>query len=165
MSLYFYEQIFRLDNATSPVTIRSSADPSIFVFDFRRKMALKLLAQTPGASVRFHAITPHQLAQKPEAFLTQTTAGIVPVVRVDGQTLGNGRPGPHTLALMRESDEFVRAMTAKQFIIATGVAMAIAVFWGFCETFANAPHLPAWLIYPLFWAAQGVVSPFIRSSR
>ena len=70
-----------------------------------------------------------------------------------------------TLALMRESDEFVRAMTAKQFIVATGVAMAIAVFWGFCETFANAPHLPAWLIYPLFWAAQGVVSPFIRSSR
>ena len=70
-----------------------------------------------------------------------------------------------TLALMRESDEFVRAMTAKQFIIAAGVAMAIAVFWGFCETFANAPHLPAWLIYPLFWAAFGLVAPFIRSSN
>lgn len=70
-----------------------------------------------------------------------------------------------TLALMRESDEFVRMVTAKQFIIAAGVAMAVATFWGFGETFAGAPHLPAWLIYPLFWAAFGVISPFVRSSN
>lgn len=70
-----------------------------------------------------------------------------------------------TLALMRESDEFVRMVTAKQFIIAAGLAMAIATFWGFGETFAGAPHLPAWLIYPLFWAAFGMVSPFVRSSN
>ena len=70
-----------------------------------------------------------------------------------------------TLALMRESDEFVRMVTAKQFIIAAGLAMAIATFWGFGETFAGAPHLPAWLIYPLFWAAFGLVSPFVRSSN
>ena len=70
-----------------------------------------------------------------------------------------------TLSLMRESDEFVRAVTAKQFILAAGGAMAVAVFWGFGESFAGAPHLPAWLIYPLFWAAYGVVSPFIRASN
>lgn len=70
-----------------------------------------------------------------------------------------------TLALMRESDEFVRMVTAKQFIIASGLAMAAATFWGFGESFAGAPHLPSWLIYPLFWAAFGVVSPFIRSSN
>ena len=39
-----------------------------------------------------------------------------------------------TLALMRESDEFVRMVTAKQFIIASGLAMAAATFWGFGET-------------------------------
>jgi len=70
-----------------------------------------------------------------------------------------------TLSLMRESDEFVRAVTAKQFIVAAGLAMAVATFWGFGETFAGAPHLPAWLIYPLFWGAFGVVSPFIRDSN
>ncbi|MBD7941193.1 hypothetical protein [Brevundimonas guildfordensis] len=70
-----------------------------------------------------------------------------------------------TLALMRESDEFVRMVTAKQFIIASGLAMAAATFWGFGESFAGAPHLPAWLIYPLFWAAFGLVSPFVRSSN
>lgn len=70
-----------------------------------------------------------------------------------------------TLALMRESDEFVRGVTAKQFIVAAGLAMAVATFWGFGESFAGAPHMQTWLIVPVFWGLYGVVSPFIRSSR
>ena len=70
-----------------------------------------------------------------------------------------------TLSLMRESDEFVRALVAKQFIVASGLAMAVASVWGFGESYAQAPHIPAWLIYPLFWACFGVVAPFVRSSR
>jgi len=70
-----------------------------------------------------------------------------------------------TLSLMRESDEFVRAVVAKQFIVAAGLAMAIASVWGFGESYADAPHLPAWLIYPLFWGCFGLVAPFIRTSR
>ena len=70
-----------------------------------------------------------------------------------------------TLSLMRESDEFVRAVTAKQFIISAGLAMAVATFWGFAETFAGAYHLPAWLVYAAFWAIFGCVAPFIRSSN
>src|SRR5690606_12615319 len=69
-----------------------------------------------------------------------------------------------TLSLIRESDEFVRAVTAKQFIVAAGLAMALATFWGFAETFAAAPHLPGWLVYAAFWAFFGCVSPFIRAS-
>lgn len=70
-----------------------------------------------------------------------------------------------TLSLMRESDEFVRAVVAKQFILASGLAMAVASVWGFGESYAAAPHLPAWLIYPLFWACFGVISPFVKSSN
>jgi hypothetical protein len=70
-----------------------------------------------------------------------------------------------TLSLIRESDEFVRAVTAKQFILASGLAMAAATFWGFAETFAAASHLPGWLVYPAFWAFFGCVAPFIRSSN
>ena len=70
-----------------------------------------------------------------------------------------------TLSLMRESDEFVRAVTAKQFILAAGLAMAIASVWGFGESYADAYHIPAWIIYPLFWACFGLVAPFVRSSR
>ena len=70
-----------------------------------------------------------------------------------------------TLSFMRDSDEFVRAVTAKQFIIAAGVAMAAFSAWGFGESFAGAPHAEGWMIYPLFWAVFGCVAPFIRSSN
>ncbi|AYG94168.1 hypothetical protein D8I30_02425 [Brevundimonas naejangsanensis] len=69
------------------------------------------------------------------------------------------------LSFMRDSDEFVRAIMAKQFIVASGVAMAVFAAWGFGENFAGAPHLPGWLIIPLFWAAFGATAPFIRSSN
>ena len=70
-----------------------------------------------------------------------------------------------TLMLMRDSDEYVRALTAKRFIVAAGVAMALFSAWGFGESYAEAPHVPGWMIYPLFWAAFGVVSPFVRTTR
>jgi putative oxidoreductase len=70
-----------------------------------------------------------------------------------------------TLSLMNESDEFVRSLTAKQFIIAAGIAMALFSTWGFAESYADAPHIPGWLIYPLFWGVYGFVAPFIKTSR
>jgi hypothetical protein len=70
-----------------------------------------------------------------------------------------------TLALMDESDEFVRALTARRFIVAAGLSMALFSAWGFAESYADAPHAPGWFIFPLFWLAFGVVSPFVRSTR
>lgn len=70
-----------------------------------------------------------------------------------------------TLMLMRDSDEFVRGLTAKRFIIAAGLAMALFSGWGFMETYGDAPHAPGWIIYPLFWALYGIVSPFVRDSH
>lgn len=70
-----------------------------------------------------------------------------------------------TLIYLNEADEFVRAVMTKTFVAATGVAFAVFCVWGFAESYADAPHAPGWLIYPLFWAAFGVVSPFVRTSR
>ena len=70
-----------------------------------------------------------------------------------------------TLALMRDADEFVRALTAKRFILAAGGAMAIATAWGFCEEFAYAPHVPGYWVYMLFWACYAVITPFVRTTR
>src|SRR3712207_3761659 len=47
-----------------------------------------------------------------------------------------------TLALLNEADEFVRALTAKRFIVAAGLAMALFSGWGFGESYADAPHAP-----------------------
>lgn len=70
-----------------------------------------------------------------------------------------------TLALMNESDEFVRALTAKQFIVAAGAAMALFSAWGFAESYADAPHAPGWIVYVLFWGVFGVAAPFIKTTR
>lgn len=70
-----------------------------------------------------------------------------------------------TMALMHDADEFVRRLTANRFIMAAGLAMTLFSGWGFMESYAHAPHVPGWMIYPLFWACFGVTAPFIRSSR
>jgi len=70
-----------------------------------------------------------------------------------------------TLGLMADSDEFVRALTARRFILASGLAMGLFSTWGFAESYAGAPHAPGWLIYPLFWGAFCLVSPLVRSTR
>ena len=69
------------------------------------------------------------------------------------------------LAWMRDSDEFVRALAAKRFVVAAGVAIAIASMWGFMEIYAKAAHVSAAMIYPLLWVAFGTVSPFIRTTH
>ncbi|MBD3246275.1 MAG: branched-chain-amino-acid transaminase [Candidatus Omnitrophica bacterium] len=48
-----------------------------------------------------HVLTRHELFISDECFLTGTAAEIVPVVRVDGRTIGSGHPGTHTKKIMR----------------------------------------------------------------
>lgn len=69
-----------------------------------------------------------------------------------------------TLSFIRESDEFVAAVTAKRFILAAGLAMGLAVFWGFAERFAAAPHLEGWWVYVAFWALMGPMPLFVKDS-
>lgn len=69
------------------------------------------------------------------------------------------------LAWMRDSDEFIRALAARRFIVATGITLALASAWGFMELYATAPHVSGAFVFPLFCLAYGAVSPFIRSTR
>ena len=69
------------------------------------------------------------------------------------------------LAWMKESDEFIRALQAKRFIVAMGLAMAVASTWGFLELYAKAPHASPAMLLPLFYLCFGISSPFIRTSH
>ena len=69
------------------------------------------------------------------------------------------------LRLVADSDEYLRVIWAKRVILSAGIAMVICSLWGFGETYANAPRMQAWLIFPLFWVVSAVVWPFVRSSR
>ena len=69
------------------------------------------------------------------------------------------------LAQIKESDEFIRMMLMKQFLIAAGAAISLSSAWGFAESYAHAPHAPGWLVYILYNACYGITAPFVKSTR
>ena len=68
------------------------------------------LARGLDYRTREEALFEEDLASADEAFLTSTTREIVPVVRVDTQTIGAGVPGPITRALIAEFHKLVAAL-------------------------------------------------------
>jgi branched-subunit amino acid aminotransferase/4-amino-4-deoxychorismate lyase len=44
-----------------------------------------------------------------EAFITSSSRGIIPVVAIDGATIGSGKPGAKTLALRERYGAWVKA--------------------------------------------------------
>ena len=69
------------------------------------------------------------------------------------------------LSWLRDSDEFVRAVHAKRFIVAMGIAMAVASAWGFLEIHAAVRHISPAMILPVFYLGYGLVSPFVKTSH
>jgi branched-chain amino acid aminotransferase len=66
-----------------------------------RNAVLELAAKLGYPAVEA-VFTRHDLFVADECFLTGTAAEMIPVVRVDGRIIGDGRPGPITRALLRE---------------------------------------------------------------
>ena len=65
-------------------------------------------AKNAGLTIEERCLTPQQAATADELFIAVTTKDIVPVVRFDDATLGDGRPGPWTQALIAEFQNFTR---------------------------------------------------------
>jgi len=59
-------------------------------------------AQALEIPVHFEALTPEQIQAVDELFLTSSIREVMPIVSVDGQPIGDGKPGPVTRALHRE---------------------------------------------------------------
>ncbi len=67
------------------------------------------LAREFGIEVREENLTRHDLYVADECFLTGTAAEVVPVVRVDKRTIGDGKPGRTTKRLGEEFHRRTRA--------------------------------------------------------
>lgn len=67
------------------------------------------LAVGLGLDVREIPLTKHDVYIADECFLTGTAAEVVPVVKVDSRTIGDGRPGPITRQLMARFHALTRA--------------------------------------------------------
>jgi branched-chain amino acid aminotransferase len=62
--------------------------------------------------IDYRLITYDELGSADEAFITSTTKEILPIVRVDSVTIGDGRVGMHTQRLMEALSALVRQETA-----------------------------------------------------
>ena len=59
------------------------------------------IAQKNKIEISERLMTRHEVFIADECFLTGTAAEIIPVVKVDGRIIGNGKPGAMTLKLMK----------------------------------------------------------------
>jgi branched-chain amino acid aminotransferase len=66
------------------------------------------LAAEMGLPVRLEPIHQEQLTAVSEAFLSSSSRGILPIVGVSGQPVGDGRPGPLTRQLLTAYNDYVR---------------------------------------------------------
>src|SRR5690606_16252728 len=69
------------------------------------------------------------------------------------------------LRYLKEADEYIRSLMSHRFILATGMVLFICTFWGFAENFAQAPQIPLYLVYPMFWASFALICPFVRRAQ
>ncbi len=70
-----------------------------------RDIVLQLAPDT--LPVRLSGVRLDELPALEEAFLSSSSRGLLPVIEVDGQLIGGGRPGPFTLALSEAFERFV----------------------------------------------------------
>ena len=59
-----------------------------------RKGVLAALSQHGINAIEERAFTLKEATNASEAFITSASGGVIPVVRIDGQTIGSGKPGP-----------------------------------------------------------------------
>ena len=71
------------------------------------------IAQKAKSEVHEHVITRHEVYISDECFLTGTAAEIIPVVKVDGRVIGDGKPGKVTLSLMKKFKEVTKKQGVK----------------------------------------------------
>ncbi|MEM0217887.1 MAG: aminotransferase class IV, partial [Candidatus Nezhaarchaeales archaeon] len=97
------DNIFIVKNGVIYTPLRSSG----ILPGITRARVMKL-AKELGYKVVEKDITPAELLTADEVFLTGTAAGIVPVVKVAGRVIGDGKPGPVTRRLYEKFVELMR---------------------------------------------------------
>ena len=65
------------------------------------------VARRSGLEVREEPLSAATIDEAEEAFITSSIREVVPVVRVDGRSIGSGRPGPVTSRLRELFDGYV----------------------------------------------------------
>lgn len=67
------------------------------------------LTRADGMEVEEPTLTRFDLYNSDECFLTGTAAEVIPVARIDGRQIGNGKPGAQTRRLMKRFHELTKS--------------------------------------------------------
>lgn len=92
-------------DAIATPSVESGALPGI------TRAAVLALAAGAGLAAVERAVTPDELLAADEAFLTNSLMEVMPLTELDGQPIGNGRPGAATRRLVDAYAELVRRET------------------------------------------------------
>jgi len=83
--------------------------PDAGILEGITRNAVMDLARAAGIDCREATLTRHDLYTADECFLTGTAAEVIPVVDIDGRTIGSGTPGPITKQLTTAFHALVRS--------------------------------------------------------
>jgi branched-chain amino acid aminotransferase len=78
------------------------------LYGITRGVVMELAAQS-GLEVREVNLTRHELFNADECFITGSAAEVVPVVKIDGRVIGDGKPGPVTGKLVEQYHTLTKA--------------------------------------------------------
>lgn len=109
---------------------------------------LGLSALYVGALVGAELVFAHGHPSGVAAYVT----AILPALPIIGIFAAIGR------YLVDESDEYLRMLTIRQTLIASGFALSCATVWGFLESFRLAPHVEAFYVAVLWFGGLGLGS-------
>lgn len=79
------------------------------------------LAQENGIELEEKTLTPEDLLGADEVFITASARQVVPIVRVDETTIGDGKPGHVTRKIMKSYQDHVRALMSTTETVDEGV--------------------------------------------
>jgi hypothetical protein len=58
--------------------------------------------------------------------------------------------------LVEEQDEYLRSLTVRQFMVATGFMLTVTSIWGFLDQFGQVPHMPMYWAFIIWCFGLGV---------
>jgi len=60
--------------------------------------------------------------------------------------------------LVEETDEYLRSLIVRQFMVATGFMLCVTTIWGFLDAFDQVPHVPMYWAFVIWCVGLGIGS-------
>ena len=111
---------------------------------YNRRVIVLMLAYAAILMIVVYGFNRHLLSGTP-AYV----AAILPALPIIGVFGAIGR------YLVEEADEYVRMLTIRQTLYASGFALSIATIWGFLEAFDLVDHIESYYVAVLWFAGLG----------